>query len=96
MSGWRRCPRCGSGAVVERTSGCGGCLGCLVVIGVLMAIMSIIGGIFSGGFMEYPVRSVISSIFVIIIPIFFIYLLNKFGNSLYCKSCELHFKPSKK
>lgn len=49
MSGWRRCPRCGSGSVVERTSGC------LVVIGVLMAIMSILGGIFPGGFMEYPV-----------------------------------------
>ncbi len=26
MNGWHRCPKCGAGTVVERTSGCFGCL----------------------------------------------------------------------
>lgn len=93
MSGWRRCPRCGSGAVVERTSGC---LGCLVIIGVIFAIMCLFGMVASGGFMKDPVSSIMAFIFLTIIIVFFIFLFIKFGQSLYCKSCELHFKPNKK
>lgn len=93
MSGWRRCPRCGSGAVVEQTSSC---LGCLVGIGVAFAVMVILGAVISGGFVRNPVSTVMAIIFVILIPTFFIFILNKFGYSLYCKSCELHFKPNKK
>lgn len=55
MSGWRRCPRCGSGAVVEQTSSC---LGCLVGIGVAFAIMVILGAVISGGFVRDPVSTV--------------------------------------
>lgn len=93
MSGWRRCPRCGSGAVVERTSSC---LGCLVGIGVAFAVMCVFGMVISGGFMKNPVSSIMALIFVTLIIVFFIFLFNKFGHSLYCKSCELHFKPNKK
>lgn len=95
MSGWRRCPRCGSGAVREENSGCSGCLGCLVVIGIIMVILYFIGAIFSGGFSDHPIQTVISIIIVIMIPITFMFLYSRFGHSLYCKSCELHFSPEK-
>ncbi|MCT1652044.1 hypothetical protein [Staphylococcus saprophyticus] len=68
MSGWRRCPRCGSGAVVERTSGC---LGYLVGIGVAFAVMIILGAVISGDFMRNPVSTVMAIVFVIVIPVFF-------------------------
>lgn len=90
---WRRCPRCNSGAVVEKTSSC---LGCLVGIGVVLAIMSIIGSLASGAFSRTPITTFSSFIFMILILLFFIFIFNKFGHSLYCKSCELHFKPNKK
>ena len=86
MSGWRRCPRCGSGAVVERTSGC---LGCLVLIGIIFTMTS-------GGFVKDPVSSILGFIFLTLVIVFFIFLFIKFGHSLYCKSCKLHFKPNKK
>lgn len=60
MSGWRRCPRCGSGAVVERTSGC---LGCLVLIGIIFTMMCAFGAVTSGGFVKDPVSSILGFIF---------------------------------
>ncbi|WP_239763007.1 hypothetical protein [Mammaliicoccus sp. I-M35] len=90
--GWQRCPRCNSGAVVERSSSC---LGCLAGISVAFAIMVILGGIVSGTFLHDPISSILAILFVMILPAFFIFLNKKFGYSLYCKSCELHFKPNK-
>jgi len=93
VSGWRRCPRCGSGAVVERTSGC---LGCLVLIGIIFTMMCAFGAVTSGGFVKDPVSSILGFIFLTLVIVFFIFLFIKFGHSLYCKSCKLHFKPNKK
>ncbi|UXV31678.1 hypothetical protein [Mammaliicoccus sciuri] len=90
---WRRCPRCNSGAVVEQSNSC---LGCLVGIGVALAILLIFGGITSGMYKTNPIGMIIPTVLIILIPIFFLFLNIKFGYSLYCKSCELHFKPDKK
>nr|WP_286313644.1 hypothetical protein [Mammaliicoccus lentus] len=91
--GWQRCPRCNSGAVIEQSSSC---LGCLVGISVAFAAMFIFVGIASSIYNSDPISAIIITIFVLPIPIFFFFLNIKFGYSLYCKSCELHFKPNKK
>ncbi|NWK84552.1 hypothetical protein HYE69_06990 [Staphylococcus sp. GSSP0090] len=59
MNGWRGCPRCGSGAVVERISVC---FGSLVGIGVVFAEMVILGTVISGVFVRDSVNNVMAII----------------------------------
>ncbi|MCD8817620.1 hypothetical protein [Mammaliicoccus sciuri] len=91
--GWRRCPRCNSGAVIEQSSSC---LGCLVGVSIVFVLMVILGSIVSGSFKSSPFSTTFSIMFSLLIPAFFFYINIKFGYSLYCKSCEQHFKPNKK
>ncbi|MGW7952754.1 hypothetical protein [Staphylococcus xylosus] len=97
MSGWRRCPRCGSGAVRIENSGCGiGCftylLGALYIFTALMIITAILSG--------NIINSTFSTLFSILILVGIIMLTKKLKRKfsdeaktdLYCKSCEFHFK----
>ncbi len=86
-------PRCSSGAVVGIISRC---LGCIVIIGIIFAMTRVFGMVTSGGFVKDPISSIMAFIFLALVIVFFIFLFTRFGHSLYCKSCELHFKPNKK
>lgn len=96
MSGWSRCPRCGSGAVRVKDSGYGiGCLSYLLgAMYVFMGLMILVA-IISGNIINSP----LSTLFSILILIGIITLLRKLKSKssgekkteLYCKSCEYHF-----
>ncbi|MGW7898368.1 hypothetical protein ACWEZE_01180 [Staphylococcus shinii] len=94
--GWRRCPRCGSGAVVEKSSDGIGCSGCLLLFMYIFTGMAILGGIVSGGFIERPLSTLVSILILIGIIMLIKAIKRKFSegpkSNLYCKSCELHFK----
>lgn len=90
--GWRRCPRCKSGSVVKRRSKS---LSKAVKVTFLFCIVSIFVTFGSGEFDVTPFEQLGLTIILLLIPSFFIFLYITIGRYLYCKSCELHFKPNK-
>ncbi|MBO1213056.1 hypothetical protein J3T78_12875 [Staphylococcus nepalensis] len=82
MSGWRRCPRCGSGAVRIENSGCGiGCftylLGALYIFTALMIITAILSG--------NIINSTFSTLFSILILVGIIMLTKNLRENLVMK-----------
>ncbi|WP_192946901.1 hypothetical protein [Staphylococcus cohnii] len=94
MSGWRRCPRCGSGAVVIKSSGMG-CTGCLLLFMYILTGISILGAILSGAIMNAPFNSLFNILILVGIIMLIKFIARKFSkgpqDDLYCKSCEYHF-----
>lgn len=93
--GWRRCPRCKSGAVVIKSRGTS-CFGCLLFLAYFFTIVSILVWLFSGAIKEAPLQILSTFLVLIGIIVLITYLKKEFGkepkDQLYCKSCELHFK----
>ncbi len=89
---WSRCPRCNSGRVVQRSSGC---LSKLALISLLFAAMSIFGMFMSGDFARSPFELIVPFVMAILIPVFFIFIYIKFGRSLFCRDCYYNFRTKK-
>lgn len=92
---WRRCPRCKSGRVIFKKHEPNGCFGCLAFGALFFGILEIIGMLIMR-FKEEPIGITFSCIIIVLIIWFFFFIYRRFGKpsySLYCKDCELNFKP---
>ncbi|WP_029378879.1 hypothetical protein [Staphylococcus xylosus] len=93
--GWRRCPRCGSGSVVVKSTETG-CTGCLLLFMYAITGITVLGAVLSGAIIKAPLSALPSILLLIGIIVLIKFVKRKFSegpkSNLYCKSCELHFK----
>ncbi|WP_350303731.1 hypothetical protein [Bacillus pumilus] len=85
---WQRCPRCNSNRVGKRVKSAG-CVSILLILGISFYIPYMITKIV---FIPF-IKETIGIILFFIIFIYLSGLREKKVSYLYCKDCELSFKP---